>query len=76
MNDALNEYLLKARESLLGAQSELANLRFNNAANRAYYTAYQAAVTGLIHEGVNRVAWYHVDVEALFGWELFRRRKL
>lgn len=30
-------FLAKALESLQGAESELANKRYNNAANRAYY---------------------------------------
>jgi len=37
-------YLAKALESLEGAESELANRRYNNCANRCYYASFQAAV--------------------------------
>jgi uncharacterized protein (UPF0332 family) len=76
MNPSFEPYLAKARESLFGAQSELANSRFNNAGNRAYYSAFQAAVAALIHAGVRRSRWYHEDVQALFATELTQRRKL
>ena len=39
MNELAEPYLGKARESLNGAFSELANGRYNNAANRACYAA-------------------------------------
>lgn len=42
----------KAEESLAGAESEFANGRFNNCANRSYYSCFQAAVAGLLREGV------------------------
>ena len=41
-------YLTKAEESLAGAESEHANSRFNNCANRAYYACFQAAVAGTL----------------------------
>ena len=40
-------YLRKALESLAGAESECANRRFSNCANRAYYAAFQAAISAL-----------------------------
>ena len=76
MNQARDAYLSKARESLTGAHSELLNGRLNNAANRAYYAVFQAAVAALIHAGIGRPRWYHDDVQALFASELTRRRKL
>jgi uncharacterized protein (UPF0332 family) len=76
MNHSFEPYLSKARESLAGAQSELVNGRLNNAANRAYYAVFQAAVAALIHAGIRRAGWYHDDVQALFAAELIRRRKL
>jgi uncharacterized protein (UPF0332 family) len=69
-------FLDKARESLLGAESELANGRYNNAANRAYYAVYQAAVAALTAAGLQRPEWYHDQVQAAFAGELIRRRKL
>src|SRR5687767_6597204 len=46
-------YLAKARESLVGAESEHAARRYNNAANRCYYACYQAAVAALTNAGVH-----------------------
>ena len=42
-------YLAKAEESLLGAASELAQGRYNNSVNRAYYACFQAAIAALQH---------------------------
>jgi uncharacterized protein (UPF0332 family) len=66
----------KAAECLAGARSELANGRYNNAANRAYYAAYNAAIVALIRAGVGRPRWLHDEVQALFAGELIARRKL
>ena len=44
MSDLSDAFLSKARESLEGATSELVNGRYNNAANRAYYACFQAAI--------------------------------
>ncbi len=41
-------YLDKAIESLAGAESEFANRRYNNCANRCYYGMFQAAIAALI----------------------------
>jgi uncharacterized protein (UPF0332 family) len=40
MIDAAIIYLEKAEESLAGAESELANGRYNNCANRCYYACF------------------------------------
>ena len=53
MVDRVSIYLLKAQESLSGAQSEFANYRFNNCANRCYYACFQAAIAALQHAGGN-----------------------
>lgn len=45
-------FLEKALESLAGAQSEFANGRFNNVANRCYYAAFQAAIVALQRAGL------------------------
>ena len=76
MNQEVEPYLSKARESLSGAQSELANARYNNAANRAYYASYQAAIVAMIRAGIMRSFWSHDEVQALFAGQLIGRRKL
>jgi uncharacterized protein (UPF0332 family) len=76
-----NLYLAKARESLAGAESEYVNGRYNNCANRCYYSTFQAAVAALEENGA-RVAgqdsgpWSHAGVQAEFATQLIRRRKL
>jgi uncharacterized protein (UPF0332 family) len=64
-------FLSKAEESLAGAESELANGRYNNCANRCYYACFQAAVSALMRAGVRpsgRAAeWGHAFVQATFA---------
>lgn len=71
-------YLIKAEESLAGASSEQANRRHQNAANRAYYACYQAAVAALHAEGIRAQGkrWGHDTVQAQFAGELIGRRKI
>lgn len=45
-------YLAKSKESLGGAQREFTAKGYNNAANRAYYAAFQAAVAALVDAGM------------------------
>jgi uncharacterized protein (UPF0332 family) len=52
-NEFHYEYIGKAVESLIGAESEMAAGRHNNAANRAYYAAFQAVLAALIEESVS-----------------------
>lgn len=62
-------YLGKALASLAGAELQLAHGLFNNAVNRSYYAAYQAAVAGLVAEGVEpslECYWPHDFVQAQF----------
>jgi uncharacterized protein (UPF0332 family) len=71
-------YLTKAQESLDGAESELANGRYNNCANRCYYSVFQAAIAALIQQGVvsqHANEWSHSFVQAGFAGELIVRRK-
>lgn len=72
-------YLRKAVESLAGAESEYANSRYNNAANRCYYACFQAAVHALAQAGVSwtgaQATWSHEAVQASFARELISRRK-
>jgi uncharacterized protein (UPF0332 family) len=72
-------YRDKAEESLAGAVSEYANARFNNCANRCYYSCFQAAVQALQEAGVvpsgTRGEWGHDQLQATFTRELIIRRK-
>jgi hypothetical protein len=52
MTDSWPIYLIKAEESLRGAESEFAQGRYNNAANRCYYACFQAAVAALHHANI------------------------
>ncbi len=45
-------YLAKADQCLAGAQLAADHGQYNNAANRAYYCAYQAAIALLVASGV------------------------
>lgn len=73
-------FLLKATESVEGAEGESANSRFNNAANRCYYATFQAAIAALIRANVRPAApqtqWGHEFVQAQFNGQLVHRRKL
>lgn len=70
-------HLERAKESLSGAESEFANRRFHNCANRAYYACYQTAVATLFHAGIQPTGsrWGHDTVQAQFAGELINRRK-
>ena len=50
-------YREKADESLAGAVSEFANGRYNNCANRCYYSCFLAAVHALVTAGI-RPRWH------------------
>ena len=80
MTDRAAGYLKKAEESLDGAKSELANNRYNNAANRACYACFQAAVHALMGVGTRPPKgtkhWGHDFVRARFNGDLINRRKL
>jgi uncharacterized protein (UPF0332 family) len=45
-------YLVKAEQCLAGAALAVAHGQYNNAANRAYYAAFQAAIAALCKAGV------------------------
>jgi uncharacterized protein (UPF0332 family) len=69
-------YLAKAAESLLTAESEFINGRYNSCANRCYYACFQAAVAALIQEGIRpRERWGHAFVQGQFVGQLIERRK-
>lgn len=73
-------YLTKAAESLSGAESEYANGRYNNAANRSYYACFQAAVHALFAAGIrppgSRPTWSHEQLQAQFVEQLINRQKV
>jgi uncharacterized protein (UPF0332 family) len=77
-SDCVTVYLGKASESLAGAESELANGRYNNCANRCYYACFQAAIAALLRAGVEPTGsqWSHEFVQARFSGDLINRRKL
>ena len=80
MSEPLTIYLTKADESLLGAQSEVDQGRYNNAANRCYYACFQAAIAALQQANISppggREDWGHAFVQAAFVGQLINRRKL
>jgi uncharacterized protein (UPF0332 family) len=73
-------FLDKALESLVGAESECLNRRYNNCANRCYYACFQAAIVALQLAGIApRGAtgqWSHAFVPSQFEGMLINRRKL
>lgn len=70
-------YLAKAVESLEGAQNALLNGRYNNCANRCYYSAFQAAIAALQRVGIRPAGqWGHEFVQGRFEGQLIYRRKL
>ncbi len=72
------QYLAKAKESLASARADNRARRYNSAANRAYYAAFQAAVAALINAGIRPADddWGHRFVMSQFSGKLIRRRKL
>lgn len=71
-------YLAKARESLASTEADAASERYNSAANRAYYAAFQASVAALLWAGVTpqKADWSHRFVMDRFSVTLIKRRKL
>jgi uncharacterized protein (UPF0332 family) len=69
-------YLAKAIESLLTAESEFVNGRYNSCANRCYYACFQAAIAALLVEGIRPSGqWSHQFVQAQFVGVLINQRK-
>jgi uncharacterized protein (UPF0332 family) len=68
MIDAASVFLEKAIESLAGAESELANGRYDNCAHRCYYACFQAAIAAFQRAGVHARGgqWGHEFVQAEF----------
>jgi uncharacterized protein (UPF0332 family) len=69
-------YLTKAIESLLTAETEFINGRYNSCANRCYYACFQAAIVALLSEGIRPAEqWSHQSVQAQFVGVLINQRK-
>jgi uncharacterized protein (UPF0332 family) len=77
MRDIDRPFIIKALECLAGAESELANGRYNNCANRCYYACFQAAIDALEREGIrpSGATWSHAFVPSQFDGLLVNRRK-
>jgi len=81
MVDAPDVFTRKALASLAGAESEFAAGRYDNAANRAYYACFQAAVAALRRAGIGPSReragqWSHAAIQAQFAGRLINRRKV
>jgi uncharacterized protein (UPF0332 family) len=69
-------YLAKATESLLTAESEFVNGRYNSCANRCYYACFLVAIAALLSEGIRpRGQWSHEFVQGQFVGVLINQRK-
>jgi uncharacterized protein (UPF0332 family) len=76
MEHDITIYLAKATESLLTAESEFVNGRYNSCANRCYYACFQAAIAALLREGIRpRGQWSHAFVQAQLVGVLINQRK-
>ena len=76
MEQTTTIYLTKAIESLLTAESEFANGRYNSCANRSYYACFQAAIAAILNEGIRPAGqWNHQFVQAQFVGVLINQRK-
>src|ERR671914_2229640 len=76
MEQVTTIYLTKAIESLLTAESEFANGRYNSCANRSYYACFQAAIAAILNEGIRPAGqWNHQFVQAQFVGVLINKRK-
>ena len=76
MEHDITIYLAKATESLLTAESEFVNGRYNSCVNRCYYSCFQAAIAALLREGIRpRGQWSHEFVQAQFVGVLINQRK-
>ena len=76
MEQDISIYLAKATESLLTAESEFVNGRYNSCANRCYYACFQAAIAALLREGIRPSGqWSHQFVQAQLVGVLINQRK-
>lgn len=70
------EFLEKAKENLSAAVICFENGLYNACANRAYYAAFQSAVSALADRGVKREKIDHKWVQAEFNGRLIKRQKV
>jgi uncharacterized protein (UPF0332 family) len=76
MEQTTTIYLPKAIESLLTAESESINGRYNSCANRCYYACFQGAIAALLSQGIRPSGqWNHQFVQAQFVGVLIHQRK-
>jgi len=71
-----SEFMDKAKENLAAAEICFENELYNACANRAYYAAFQAAVSALADRGIKRENLNHKWVQAEFSGRLITRRKV
>ena len=77
MEQDITIYLVKANESLLTAESECVNRRYNSCANRCYYACFQAAIAAILREGIRPCGqWNHEFVQGQFVGVLINQRHL
>ena len=69
MEHDITIYLAKATQSLLSAESEFINGRYDSCANRCYYACFQAAIAALLQQGSrpHGERWSHEAVVLLIA---------
>lgn len=70
------EFLEKAKENLAAAEICFENGLYNACANRAYYAAFQSAVSALADQGIKKAKIDHKWVQAEFSGRLIGRQKV
>jgi uncharacterized protein (UPF0332 family) len=79
VSDLSDAFLIRARESLLGAESEFREGRYNNVANRPYHACFQAAIAALVLADIRphgrNDEWGHAFVQSQFNGVLIGRRR-
>jgi uncharacterized protein (UPF0332 family) len=70
------EFLAKAKENLKAAEILFDNQLYDASANRAYYAAFQSAISALLNNGINLDKIKHESIQALFSSELIHKRKI
>lgn len=69
-------FLNKAKENLKIAQTSFDLKCYNACVNRAYYSAFQAAVAALLDKGIKKDKLSHKWVQAEFSQKLIKRQKV
>ncbi|MDM8524798.1 HEPN domain-containing protein [Desulfococcaceae bacterium HSG8] len=72
----ITEFFQKAQENLKAAQILSDQKLYNASANRAYYAAFQIAVSRLVSQGVKNEKNSHSWVQANFNGEFIQKRKI